>query len=150
MSDSRAFTDYRPNAVLFSRPVSESSHDARQHEIVVGESSMAATWSRLHNKYGWKDCATPFFTGTMLPEKNMVECTATACKTVSNNILGLGTGRAYGPATVNDPLQSTFINQNAGRVSRDDDHAEDRLATAYGNVPFAGTRLAIPSGGKIR
>ena len=145
MSDGRSFTDYRPQAVVYSKPVTVSSHEVRQSMMYDGEIYTDSVRSNLNKEIGWKGCANTFSQGTMLPEQYMVECNGNTCKTVSINAMGLGTGRSYGPSTVDDPLQVAFLKaKEAQRFT--DVKPEDRLRAAYGNTRTPLARNVVPSG----
>ena len=98
MSDGRNFTDYRTRCTVDyekqSKNLFKSNFEERQFLIhnakrLMKEHADAAT---AHNN---SCCFGPKEQGTMLPEKNMIQCNKKNCNFYQNDYQGIGTGRNY-------------------------------------------------------
>ena len=100
MQDGRAFTDYRPrctiNYQLKNTKNMNNSYDSRMFLINNAESLMKENETIVKDKNVCKSCFGTNEVGTMLPEKNMVQCNDKTCNFQANvNPNGIGSGRIY-------------------------------------------------------
>ena len=153
MSDGRHFTDYRPQCTLNNQIRAQnnnlSSYDYRMHLTKNAEKIMAGNRQNADAQNRCGPCVEPYYKGTMLPEKYIVNCDGEKCTTTLNDPNGLGHGRKY-----ND-------DQEKGGYEQWNQKKQDELA----NVPCCGkssdnmgyysidkkikndsTRLTVPSG----
>ena len=99
MADGRNFTDYRTRCTIDyekkSKNLFKSNYDERQYFIQNANRIMAEhnDQAMLHNSVSC--CFGPNDKGTMLPEKNMVQCNKKTCNFYQNDYQGIGTGRNY-------------------------------------------------------
>jgi hypothetical protein len=99
MSDARFLTDYRPRCTVdYQYKISnsfKSSYDERQFLIHNAVDIMKDNMKNVEKISGCKDCFSSDEQGTILPEKNMIQCDSNKCKFSLNNQNGIGTGRNY-------------------------------------------------------
>ena len=99
MSDGRNFTDYRTRCTVDyekqSKNLFKSNFEERQFLILNANRLMKehVDTAMLHNSVSC--CFDPKDQGTMLPEKNMVQCNKKTCNFYQNDYQGIGTGRNY-------------------------------------------------------
>lgn len=99
MSDGRQFTDYRTHCTVnYEKKVNnyfKSNYEERQYltnnalKLMKEHKDMAEKLNKRHC------CFTKDQDGTMLPEKNMIQCNKRTCTFTQPNKQGLGTGRNY-------------------------------------------------------
>jgi|688.fasta_scaffold389241_2 hypothetical protein len=103
MSDGRHFTDYRPscdvNNLIISNNKTISNFDYRMFLIENADKLMDINRMYTVEKNSCGPCKEPYNQGTMLPEKNLVQCDANTCKNSVNVLNGLGQGRKYSDNT---------------------------------------------------
>lgn len=101
MADGRHFTDYRPNCHVNDLLRADNRiSNSFQYRLFLQQNA-----NEIMDKHRQiaceKNCCSPcgdgenFENTTMVPEKYMVECNQNYCKTVLNDINGIGTGRKY-------------------------------------------------------
>lgn len=99
MSDGRNFTDYRTRCTIDNEKKNKnffkSNYEERQFLIhnakrLMGEHETAA---KHHNVTHC--CYSSSQEGTMLPEKNMIQCNKKTCSFYESDPKGIGTGRNY-------------------------------------------------------
>ena len=106
MDDGRHFTDYRPNCLvdnlLYNSNSIKSSYEFRQ--FLTNNSNKLMELNRMYscqsNCAG--PCDEPYSNGSMMPEQNVVTCTAQSCSKSVNDKNGLGDGRAYSSENCKD------------------------------------------------
>jgi hypothetical protein len=95
MHDGRQFTDYRPRCAVYSQSTKSDSYATRQEMIKNASKIMKENEMRAMSQFGCEPCFDTKEAGTMLPEKNMMECNKRTCVMKQNvNPKGLGHGRA--------------------------------------------------------
>lgn len=98
MSDGRNFTDYRPRcAVAYEHKTNnnfKSNYEQRQYLIHNANKLMSQGMTAAERSCSG-GCFKPTEVGTMLPEKNMVQCNKKTCQFNEVNANGVGTGRKY-------------------------------------------------------
>lgn len=163
MSDGRHFTDYRPSCHIndLLRNDNNISNSFQYRQFMTHN---AVTIMDKHRQIACsKNCCSPcasspsgvegFDNGTMLPEKYMVECNGTTCKTVMNNPNGIGTGRKYFNQAVTDSCNNL---PNAWPVSN---NKQNMCTTPLDNFAYLGDlekemmpnmlRVAVPGAGDV-
>lgn len=99
MSDGRNFTDYRTRCTIdYQRKVNnafKSSYDERQYLIHNATNMMNNNMKEAIEINKCSGCFPKNVAGTMLPEKNMVQCNDKTCNFYTQDVNGLGTGRNY-------------------------------------------------------
>jgi hypothetical protein len=99
MSDGRNFTDYRTRCTVDyqkkTKNLFKSNFEERQFlihnagRLMKEHEADAQTHNMTHCCFKSSD------KGTMLPEKNMVQCNKKTCQFYENDYQGIGTGRNY-------------------------------------------------------
>ena len=144
MSDGRAFTDYRPRCM---QDFKMCNFEHRQFMINNAEKLMEADRAKHYNANNCAPCVEPYNQGTMLNEKNMVQCNKNTCTTKLNDVNGLGTGRMY--HTTPSVKQAEFIRlkEMGNGVTEECMHMEDDpLYYSYDKKVESCTRGFVPSG----
>jgi hypothetical protein len=99
MADGRNFTDYRTQCTLdYQRKTKnnfKSSYEERQFMIHNASNIIKDNVSLSEKMNQCSGCYSTDVPGTMLPERNMVQCNDKKCNFTENNPSGLGTGRNY-------------------------------------------------------
>jgi hypothetical protein len=99
MSDGRNFTDYRTRCTvdLQTKKMNsfKSSYEERQFLIHNATNIIHQNIDEATKKNECSGCFPNNVAGTMLPEKNMVQCTDKTCNFSMQDENGLGTGRNY-------------------------------------------------------
>ena len=99
MSDGRNFTDYRTRCTIDYetkvRNSFQSSYDQRQFLIQNASNIMTENSRVAASMNACSGCFPKNAPGTMLPEKNFVQCNDKFCQFNMSNPNGLGTGRIY-------------------------------------------------------
>jgi hypothetical protein len=99
MQDGRSFTDYRPRCTIQYQNKNETkknSHDMRMYLQHNADKLMKMNESIVSNNNVCPDSIPKDSVGTMLPERNMVQCNNRTCNFNNDvNMYGLGTGRIY-------------------------------------------------------
>ena len=99
MSDGRNFTDYRTQCTVDyqkqTKNVFKSNYEERQFLIHNATRLMNEHENAAKNHNMVHCCYKPDEKGTMLPEKNMIQCNKKTCNFYQNNYQGIGTGRNY-------------------------------------------------------
>lgn len=162
MNDGRHFTDYRPschiNDLLRNDNAISNSFQYRQFMTHNAETIMDK-----HRQIACaKNCCAPqpntphgfegFDNGTMVPEKYIVECSGSTCKTTMNNPNGIGTGRKY----YNDMTSQCDTLPKAWPVT---DEKANMCANPIDNFAYLGDlekdmmpkmlRVAVPGAGDV-
>lgn len=101
MSDGRAFTDYRPRCIVHTNTLdslegTKSSYQLRMYFQTNAENIMEANRERaLERLIPCAPCRRlTTESGTMLPERYVVECDNVTCRRREVNPVGIGDGRA--------------------------------------------------------
>lgn len=101
MSDGRSFTDYKSKCDKESRLLSgqeqafQNDYDFRMYLTRNAEKIMEEQRNNALKVYECPPCYSTDVNGTMLPEKNMMQCNEKSCETKQVNENGLGMGRNY-------------------------------------------------------
>jgi hypothetical protein len=116
MSDGRLFTDYRPRCISNMLPdTNMNSYEYRQYLQANATKIMDATRREIYDANKCGPCMQPYNIGTMLPEKSIVTCDSSTCKSSVVNVNGLGTGRSYSKPS---STEQHFIAQKEEESSR--------------------------------
>lgn len=99
MSDGRNFTDYRTRCTVDYQKKKDnlfaSNFEERQYLIHNAKSLMKEHEEAALGHNASSCCFKKSNQGTMLPEKNMVQCNKKTCQFYENDYEGIGTGRNY-------------------------------------------------------
>jgi hypothetical protein len=99
MSDGRNFTDYRTKCTVdYQKKTAnlfKSNFEERQYLIHNANRLMKEHEDVALGHNATSCCFKKSDQGTMLPEKNMVQCNKKTCKFYESDYQGIGTGRNY-------------------------------------------------------
>ena len=156
MDDGRHFTDYRPNChvnnIIRNENQIMNSFDYRMYLTQNATQIMDMNRKAACDSNCSTNCMNPYNIGTMLPEKNITQCTTQGCVTKPNVFDGIGNGRNYSTS-----FNETYSNSCPGINNISDKSnccapAND-LANYYPDSKIQGSqfgaRLTSPSGGKM-
>ena len=99
MQDGRSFTDYRPRCTVqyqVKNSNTQNSHDMRMYLQHNADKLMKLNEDIIAENNVCPDSISTDTMGTMLPEKNFVNCNTKTCNFENDvNMYGLGTGSIY-------------------------------------------------------
>ena len=153
MSDGRHFTDYRPNCFLngMVRDENKLTNSFQFRNFLQQNATELMDINRRHacQRNCCGPCDQPFQQSTMLPEKYKVICDQGSCRTVLNDVNGLGTGRVYSEEDVNcAKLPNAWpVDQNTNACVAPGDNFK-----YYPDNPNDANRVlrkAVPGGGNV-